>query len=150
MHSTDLGTTWTNYGTMTSSASGILGLSGTWNNQGTINASATTNLGGTWSNFGTVTITGGKMDDVMKEKIENDTAALMRSVVSKRGRIIEVAESAVRQSKSFTDQEALSQKLIDYIASSEQDLFKDIQGKPFKRFSGETANMNLVGQPIRT
>src|SRR5207248_7269206 len=97
-----------------------------------------------------VTITGGKMDDVMKEKIENDTAALMRSVVSKRGRNIEVAESAVRQSKSFTDQEALSQKLIDYIASSEQDLFKDIQGKPFKRFNGETANLNLVGQPIRT
>jgi membrane-bound serine protease (ClpP class) len=97
-----------------------------------------------------VTITGGKMDDIMKEKIENDTAALMRSVVSKRGRNIEVAESAVRQSKSFTDQEALSQKLIDYIASSEQDLFKDIQGKPFKRFNGETATLNLVGQPIRT
>jgi membrane-bound serine protease (ClpP class) len=96
-----------------------------------------------------VTITGGKMDDIMKEKIENDTAALMRSVVSKRGRNIEVAESAVRQSKSFTDQEALSQKLIEYIAPSEQDLFKDLQGKPFKRFNGETATLNLVGQPIR-
>src|SRR5213082_378829 len=97
-----------------------------------------------------VTITGGKMDDVMKEKIENDTAALMRSVVSKRGRNIEVAESAVRQSKSFTDQEALSQKLIDYIASSEQDLFKDLRGKSFKRFNGETATLNLVGQPVRS
>ncbi len=90
-----------------------------------------------------VTITGGKMDDVMKEKIENDTAALMRSVVSKRGRNIEVAESAVRQSKSFTDQEALSQKLIDYVAPSEQELFKDLQGKSFKRFNGETATLNL-------
>ena len=97
-----------------------------------------------------VTITGGKMDDVMKEKIENDTAALMRSVVSKRGRNIEVAESAVRQSKSFTDQEALSQKLIDYVAPSEQELFKDLQGKSFKRFNGETATLNLVGQPVRS
>jgi len=97
-----------------------------------------------------VTITGGKMDDVMKEKIENDTAALMRSVVSKRGRNVEVAESAVRQSKSFTDQEALSQKLIDYVAPSEQELFKDLQGKSFKRFNGETATLNLVGQPVRT
>src|SRR5947199_605617 len=97
-----------------------------------------------------VTITGGKMDDIMKEKIENDTAALMRSVVSKRGRNIEVAESAVRQSKSFTDQEALSQKLIDYVAPSEQELFKDLQGKSFKRFNGETATLNLVGQPVRS
>jgi membrane-bound serine protease (ClpP class) len=96
-----------------------------------------------------VTITGGKMDDVMKEKLENDSAALMRSVVSKRGRNVEIAETAVRQSKSFTDQEALSQHLIDYVATNEQDLFKQLQGKPVKRFSGETVILNLVGQPIR-
>ncbi len=96
-----------------------------------------------------VTIGGGKLDDVMKEKLENDSAALMRSVVSKRGRNVDVAESAVRQSKSFTDQEALSQKLIDYVASSEQDLLKQIQGKPVKRFNGQTVTLNLAGQPIR-
>jgi len=96
-----------------------------------------------------VTLGGGKMDDTKKEKIENDTAALLRSVVSKRGRNVETAETAVRQSKSFTDQEALSQKLIDYDASSEEDLFKQLQGKPIKRFSGETVTLNLVGQPIR-
>ncbi len=96
-----------------------------------------------------VTLGGGKMDDTMKEKLENDTAALMRSVVSKRGRNIEVAESAVRQSKSFTDQEALSQHLIDYVASSEQDLFKQMQGKTVKRFNGQMATLNLVGQPVR-
>src|SRR5438270_1098306 len=33
-----------------------------------------------------VTIGGGQTDSVMKEKIENDTAALMRSITSKRGR----------------------------------------------------------------
>src|SRR2546428_10495085 len=97
-----------------------------------------------------VTIGGGKMDDVMKEKLENDSAALMRSVVSKRGRNVEVAESAVRQSKSFTDQEALSQKLIGYVASSEEDLLKQIQGKPVKRFNGPTVTLNLVGQPVRS
>src|ERR1700684_4038417 len=74
-----------------------------------------------------VTIGGGNLDDVMKQKMENDTAALMRSVVSRRGRSVEVAESAVRQSKSFTDEEALKQHLIDYVASSEQDLFRQIK-----------------------
>src|SRR3989440_170871 len=96
-----------------------------------------------------VTIGGGKMDDIMKTKIENDSAALMRSVVSKRGRNVEIAETAVRQSKSFTEQEALSQKLIDYIAPSEEDLFKQMQGKPVKRFNGRTETLTLVGEPVR-
>ena len=96
-----------------------------------------------------VSLGGGKMDDTMKEKIENDSAALMRSVVGKRGRNVEIAETAVRQSKSFTDQEALSQKLIDYVAPSEEDLFKQLQGKQVKRFSGQTITLNLVGDSIR-
>jgi membrane-bound serine protease (ClpP class) len=96
-----------------------------------------------------VSLGGGKMDDTMKEKIENDSAALMRSVVGKRGRNVEIAETAVRQSKSFTDQEALSQKLIDYVAPSEADLFKQLQGKQVKRFSGQTITLNLVGDPVR-
>ena len=90
---------------------------------------------------------GGDIQGTMKEKVENDAAALMRSVVSKRGRNVEVAESAVRQSKSFTDNEALSQKLIDYVAPSEQDLFRQIASKPVKRFNGESATINLVGKP---
>jgi membrane-bound serine protease (ClpP class) len=96
-----------------------------------------------------VTIGGGKMDDIMKAKVENDSAALMRSVASKRSRNVDVAESAVRQSKSFTDQEALSQKLIDYVASSEEDLLKQMQGKTVKRFSGQSVTLKLVGEAIR-
>jgi membrane-bound serine protease (ClpP class) len=96
-----------------------------------------------------VTLGGGQMDSVMKEKIENDTAALMRSIVSKRGRNVDIAETAVRQSKSFTDSEALSQKLIDYVAANEQDLFRQIASKPVKRFDGQTVTLNLVGKPER-
>jgi membrane-bound serine protease (ClpP class) len=96
-----------------------------------------------------VSIAGGKVDDVMKEKMENDAAALMRSVASKRGRNVEVAESTVRQSKSFTEDEALKSKLIDYVAPSEEDLFKQIAAKPVKRFNGQEVSLKLVGQPIR-
>src|ERR1700733_14303603 len=95
-----------------------------------------------------VVLGGGKMDDVMKEKMENDAAALMRSVAAKRGRNVEVAESAVRQSKSFTEQEALSQHLIEYVASSEDDLLRQIDGKTFKRFNGQNITLKLSGQPI--
>ncbi|HEX4427341.1 MAG TPA: ATP-dependent Clp protease proteolytic subunit, partial [Terriglobales bacterium] len=96
-----------------------------------------------------VSSTGEKMDDIMKEKVENDAAALMRSVVSKRGRNVEVSETVVRKSTSFTDQEALSQHLVDYVATSEQDLFKQLQGKTVKRFDGQTVTLNLVDEPVR-
>jgi membrane-bound serine protease (ClpP class) len=90
-----------------------------------------------------------KTDDEMKKKIENDSAALMRSVTSKRNRNIAAAESAVLESKSFTEQEALSQKLIDYVASSDEDLFRQLQGKPIKRFDGQAVTLNLAGQSVQ-
>ena len=96
-------------------------------------------------------IFGGKdMDPIMKDKMENDAAAFMRSFVSKRGRNVEVAESAVRQSKSFTEQEALSQKLIDYVASDEQNLFQQMEGRSVTRFNGSTVTLHLLGKPVRT
>ncbi|MBZ5654268.1 MAG: nodulation protein NfeD [Acidobacteriia bacterium] len=90
-----------------------------------------------------------KPDDVMMKKIENDSAAQMRSLVSKRGRNVEIAEGAVRESKSYTEQEALDKKLVDYIAADEQDLFRQLSGKPIKRFSGEIVTLNLTGQRVR-
>ncbi|MGA7292375.1 MAG: nodulation protein NfeD [Terriglobales bacterium] len=90
----------------------------------------------------------GKPDETMMKKIENDAAALMRSVVARRGRNVELAESAVRESKSFTEQEALDKHLIDYVAPNEQDLFRQMSGKPFKRFDGTSVTLDLVGQPV--
>ena len=91
----------------------------------------------------------GKMDEAMKKKIENDTAALMRSVVAKRGRNVELAESAVRESKSFTDQEALDKKLIDYVAPNEQDLFRQIDGQDLQTLQRHDRTLNLTSQPVR-
>src|ERR1700737_2402522 len=69
--------------------------------------------------------------------------------VTIRGRNIDVAESTVRQSKSFTEQEAISQKLIDYVAVNEQDLLKQMQGKTIKRFDGKIITPHLAGEPLR-
>jgi len=89
-----------------------------------------------------------KMDDVMKQKVENDAAAFMRSFVGPRGRNVALAESAVRESKSWTDKEALDQHLIDYVASTQEDLFKQISGRPIKRFDGKTVSLTLVGAQV--
>jgi membrane-bound serine protease (ClpP class) len=91
---------------------------------------------------------GEKMDEVMKAKMENDAAAFMRTIAAKRGRNVAVAESAVRESKSFTEQEALSQKLIDVIAPSEQSLLRAIEGRTFKRYDGTSITLHVANAHV--
>jgi len=95
-------------------------------------------------------ILGEKMDEIMKTKMENDAAAFMRTIAAKRGRNVAVAESAVRESKSFTEQEALSQKLIDVIAPNERALLLAIDGRTFKRYDGSSVTLHVAGTRINT
>ncbi len=89
------------------------------------------------------------MDPIMKEKVENYAASLLRSYTGKHGRNVEVAETAVRQSKSFTADEALAQHLVDYIAKDENDLFRQLEGKTITRFDGSKVQLHLVDKPVR-
>lgn len=93
-------------------------------------------------------IFGKEMDPVMKEKLENDAAAFIRSITQKRGRNVTIAESAVRQSKSFSDQEALNQKLIDVISPSLPSLLQAIDGKPIRRFDGTTTTIHVASKRV--
>jgi membrane-bound serine protease (ClpP class) len=95
-----------------------------------------------------VILGGEKMDDVMKAKMENDSAAFMRSFVGPRGRNLQLAESAVRESKSWTDQEALQQHLIDVVARDQDDLFRQLEGRMVKRFDGKQEKLHLVGDSV--
>lgn len=91
---------------------------------------------------------GGEMDAVMKEKVENDAAAYLRSICTKRGRNSTLAETAVRQSKSFTEKEALDQHLIDLIASNEQELLTALDGREITRFNGSRQTLHTAGATV--
>ncbi len=91
---------------------------------------------------------GGEMDAVMKEKVENDAAAYLRSICVKRGRNAALAETAVRQSKSFTEREALDQHLIDLIAPSEAELLSALDGRTVTRFNGTTETLHTAGATV--
>jgi membrane-bound serine protease (ClpP class) len=95
-----------------------------------------------------VTLGGEKMDDTMKTKVENDSAAFMRSYVGPRGRNVQLAETAVRESKSWTDQEALQQHLIDVVARDQNDLLHQLNGRTIKRFDGKTVKLHLAGDSV--
>ena len=65
----------------------------------------------------------------LAEKIENDTAALARSIAKQRGRNAAWAESAVRDSIAATAEEALEADVIDFMASSERAVLQAATGR---------------------
>lgn len=91
---------------------------------------------------------GGEMDAIEKQKVENDAAAYMRSICSKRGRNSALAESAVRESKSFTEREALDQHLIDLVAPDERALLAALDGREITRFNGQHEILHTAGASI--
>ena len=91
---------------------------------------------------------GGEMDPVMKQKVENDAAAYLRSICTKRGRNSALAETAVRESKSFTEREALDQHLVDLIASSDAELLAALDGRTITRFDGSKVIVHTSGASI--
>jgi len=90
----------------------------------------------------------GQMDQVMRNKVENDAAAMLRSMMARRGRASEIGEQTIRQAKSFTEKEALDQKLIDLIANSEQQLFQQLDGREITRWDGRKLMMHLAGASV--
>ena len=91
---------------------------------------------------------GGEMDPVMKQKVENDAAAYLRSICTKRGRNSALAETAVRESKSFTEREAFDQHLVDLIASSDAELLAALDGRTITRFDGSKVIVHTRGASI--
>lgn len=99
-----------------------------------------------------VLATGGEMDPVMKSKVENDAAALMRTITAHRERGFQpanqnAAEKAVRESASYTDREALDQHLIDVIAPDPESLIRQLDGRQITRFDGRKQTLHF-GDPL--
>ena len=91
---------------------------------------------------------GGEMDADMKRKVENDASASLRSLTQKRGRNSALAEKAVMESKSFTEKEALDDRLIELIARDEQDLLAQLDGREVVRFDGRKQILHLAGAAV--
>lgn len=80
---------------------------------------------------------GDQQTKTMQEKVENDAVAYIRSLAQQRGRDVEWAEKAVRESISTPAEEALKLGVIDLIAADTRQLLKKLHGKTYQRH-GET------------
>jgi membrane-bound serine protease (ClpP class) len=74
--------------------------------------------------------------DIHYQKITEDAAAWVRSLAQSHGRNPAAAELAVRESRSFSDSEALAENLIDLQAKDLPDLFQQLQGRTVTLSSG--------------
>jgi membrane-bound serine protease (ClpP class) len=72
---------------------------------------------------------GGSVDKESMRKIENDSAAFIRTIARERGRNADWAEKAVRESVSITEREAVKLKVVDLVAASLPDLLDKIDGR---------------------
>jgi membrane-bound serine protease (ClpP class) len=95
-----------------------------------------------------VLMSGADVGKTEAAKIENDAAAYIRTIAQQRGRNAELAEAGVRQSKSYTDQEALHGNLIDAIVATPQDIFREYGDKTIKRFNGSRTTLHLANARI--
>jgi membrane-bound serine protease (ClpP class) len=91
---------------------------------------------------------GEAMEPVMKAKVENDAAALMRSIAAHRDRNQQAAEKTVRDSVSYTDREALDQHLIDLVAPDAASLIQQLQGREITRFDGHKQTLHFTSEAI--
>ncbi len=84
-----------------------------------------------------------KIDDTLNRKILNEATAYLRSYVARRNRNVDLAATAVTDAKAFSEKEALDGKLIDFIASSPEDLLAKLDGRTITRFDGSTVQLSL-------
>ena len=72
---------------------------------------------------------GQNIESDMREKIENFTATFSESIAQRRGRNVEWAKKAVRNSVVITETEAIQKKVVDFTAVDIQEVLRKADGR---------------------
>jgi membrane-bound serine protease (ClpP class) len=88
------------------------------------------------------------------EKVLNDAAAYIRTLAENRGRNMDWAEQAVRESVSATEQEALALNVIDMIAPDLPTLVSQLDGRQVTLLNNQqvtlqTKNATIIETPMK-
>jgi membrane-bound serine protease (ClpP class) len=90
---------------------------------------------------------GEKMDETLAKKAASDVSAYARTLAAGRRRNVDLAEQAVRESRAFTEAEALqaAPPLIDLVAADVPDLLTKLDGREIRRFDGTQVTLRTSG-----
>jgi membrane-bound serine protease (ClpP class) len=89
----------------------------------------------------------GENIDVDITKIENFTVSLGRTIAQQRGRNVDWAEKAVRESVSITEREAVDLKVVDLTADNLTDLLAKVNGRS-AGVQGRTVKLDTKTAPV--
>ena len=84
------------------------------------------------SNIGAASLisgTGEDLPDTLAGKVENDAAALIRSIAQERGRNQDLLEATVREAASYSATEAVASNVVDFIAENLDVLLAKLDGR---------------------
>jgi membrane-bound serine protease (ClpP class) len=97
---------------------------------------------------------GAPLEGAMEEKATNSMATLAKSLAARRGRSEQAAEAMVRQSVSYTAQEALDNKLIELIVNGSAELLAKLDGYKLdfrgRKIALQTRGAELIDSELST
>ena len=84
-----------------------------------------------------------KLDDTMKQKLENFSVSYIEAIAARRHRNVDWAKSAVKESASISAEKALELKVIDLIAVDLTELLKQLNGRVIDSKTLKTAGAEV-------
>ena len=84
-----------------------------------------------------------KLDNTMKQKLENFSVSYIEAIAARRQRNVEWAKSAVKESASISAEKALQLKVVDLIAADLPDLLKQLNGRVVDGKTLKTTNAEV-------
>jgi len=103
------------------------------------------------TNTGAAHPVGGGGEDIeghMGEKVEQDSLALIRSLAGRHGRNVDLAQEAVAKSRSFTAEEALEGKLIDFVEADLTKIFAGLDGRTIDKQGSGPRTLRVAGARV--
>ncbi len=85
-----------------------------------------------------------KLDDTMKQKLENYAVSYIETIAARRNRNVDWAKSSVKESASISAEKALQLKVIDFIAKDVPDLLAQLDGREVGGHKLQTKGAEIV------
>ena len=96
-----------------------------------------------------VDVSGGDIGSTLKAKIESILVSDMTNIQNRYSRNVPFATLMITKAASYTDQQAMSDKIIDVQATSLSDLLNQVNGRPVKLASGHTVTLQTAGDAVQ-
>lgn len=103
---------------------------------------------GTHTGAASPVLLGQEMDATMRHKIENDTAAAVRSMATRHNRDLAAAQATVFDAKSYTSEEAANLHLTDLVVRDQQELLSRLDGREITRPNGSKFVLHTAGTTV--